>query len=163
MSESTSCTDGHTSSGFQNCTGGRRRHFSLSISSSLLPLSTPFTYPPPPLPERIPGIDSGSLCNLAGRYDNPISTRFLASIECSKNPTQNSLDAPYGTSIRILILFLKLFLSSQIQTSQIITYTEKSQVKIPTNCMSFCPDSKHTQNNSLNNIFEKLIQSIFLN
>jgi hypothetical protein len=26
-----------------------------------------------------------SLCSLAGRYDNPYSTRFLAPIDCSKN------------------------------------------------------------------------------
>jgi hypothetical protein len=33
---------------------------------------------------RIPGIDSASLCSLAGRYDSPITTRFLAPIDCSK-------------------------------------------------------------------------------
>jgi hypothetical protein len=32
------------------------------------------------------GIDSASLCRLAGRYDNPIPTRFLAPIDCSKIP-----------------------------------------------------------------------------
>jgi hypothetical protein len=36
---------------------------------------------------RSPGIDySASLCSLAGRYDNPIPTRFLASIDCTKIP-----------------------------------------------------------------------------
>ncbi len=30
------------------------------------------------------GIDSASLCSLVGRYDNPITTRFLAPIDCSK-------------------------------------------------------------------------------
>ncbi len=35
---------------------------------------------------RIPGIDSVSLCGLAGRYDNPIPTRFLAPIDCYKIP-----------------------------------------------------------------------------
>jgi hypothetical protein len=35
---------------------------------------------------RSPGIDS-SLCSLAGRYDNPIPTHFLALIiDCSKIP-----------------------------------------------------------------------------
>ncbi len=34
------------------------------------------------------GIDSASLCSLAGRYDNPIPTRFLAYIYCSKIPSQ---------------------------------------------------------------------------
>ncbi len=32
------------------------------------------------------GINSASLCSPAGRYDNPIPTRFLAPIECLKIP-----------------------------------------------------------------------------
>jgi hypothetical protein len=32
---------------------------------------------------RSPGIDSASLCSLAGRYGNPIPTRYLAPIDCS--------------------------------------------------------------------------------
>jgi hypothetical protein len=39
---------------------------------------------------RSPGIDSASLCSLAGRYDNPIPTQFLASIDCSKIPAQHT-------------------------------------------------------------------------
>jgi hypothetical protein len=35
---------------------------------------------------RYHGIDSASLCSLAGRYDNPIPTRFLAPIDCLKIP-----------------------------------------------------------------------------
>jgi hypothetical protein len=35
---------------------------------------------------RSPGIDSASLCSLAGRYDNPI--RSLAPMDCSKIPEQ---------------------------------------------------------------------------
>ncbi len=35
---------------------------------------------------RFQGIDNASLCSLAGRYDNPIPTRLLAHIECSKIP-----------------------------------------------------------------------------
>ncbi len=31
------------------------------------------------------------LCSLAGRYDNPIPTRFLAPIDCYKIPAQDSL------------------------------------------------------------------------
>jgi hypothetical protein len=38
---------------------------------------------------RSPGIDSASLCFLAGRYDNPIPTRFLAPLAFSKIPAQN--------------------------------------------------------------------------
>ncbi len=35
---------------------------------------------------RFQGTNSASLCSLAGRYDNPIPTRFLAPIECLKIP-----------------------------------------------------------------------------
>ncbi len=35
---------------------------------------------------RVQGTFSASLCSLAGRYDNPIPTRFLARIDCSKIP-----------------------------------------------------------------------------
>jgi len=34
------------------------------------------------------GMNSASLCSLAGRYDNPIPTRFLAPIDCLKIPAQ---------------------------------------------------------------------------
>ncbi len=37
---------------------------------------------------RRAGIDSTSLCSLAGRYDNPIPNRFLAPIDCSNIPAQ---------------------------------------------------------------------------
>jgi hypothetical protein len=37
-------------------------------------------------------IDSASLCRLAGRYDNPVPTRFLASKDCSKIPPQVMLE-----------------------------------------------------------------------
>ncbi len=35
---------------------------------------------------RFQGIDSASLCSLAGRYDNPIPNPFLAPTDCSKIP-----------------------------------------------------------------------------
>jgi hypothetical protein len=35
---------------------------------------------------RFQGMNSASLCSLAGRYDNPIPTRFLAPIDCLKSP-----------------------------------------------------------------------------
>ncbi len=35
---------------------------------------------------RFQRINSASLCSQAGRYDNPIPTRFLASIDCLKIP-----------------------------------------------------------------------------
>jgi hypothetical protein len=37
---------------------------------------------------RFQGINSASLCSLAGRYFNPIPTRFLAPIDCLKIPAQ---------------------------------------------------------------------------
>jgi hypothetical protein len=40
------------------------------------------------LRNRFKGINSASLCSLAGRYDNPIPTRFLAPIDCLKIPAQ---------------------------------------------------------------------------
>jgi hypothetical protein len=40
-----------------------------------------------PLRIRFHGISSAILCSLAGRYDNPIPTRFLApSIDTASNP-----------------------------------------------------------------------------
>jgi hypothetical protein len=39
---------------------------------------------------RFQGIDSAKLCSLMGRYDNPIPTRFLAPIGCSKIPALGS-------------------------------------------------------------------------
>jgi hypothetical protein len=35
---------------------------------------------------RFQGFDSASLCSLAGRYDNPVPSRFLAPIDCLKIP-----------------------------------------------------------------------------
>ncbi len=35
---------------------------------------------------RFQGMNSASLCSLAGRYDNPIPTRFLAPLDCLKIP-----------------------------------------------------------------------------
>jgi hypothetical protein len=39
---------------------------------------------------RFQGMNSASLCRLAGRYNNPIPTWFLAPIDCLKIP------APYA-------------------------------------------------------------------
>ncbi len=35
---------------------------------------------------QLQGTNSARLCSLAGRYDNPIPTRFLAPIDCLKIP-----------------------------------------------------------------------------
>jgi hypothetical protein len=41
---------------------------------------------------RCQGINSASLCSLAGRYDNPIPSRCLAPIEFLKIPAQYCTD-----------------------------------------------------------------------
>jgi hypothetical protein len=48
----------------------------LNLSPNFLTLKEPRN--------RFQGIKSASLCSLAGRYDNPIPTRFLAPIDCLK-------------------------------------------------------------------------------
>jgi hypothetical protein len=50
---------------------------------------------------RCQGINSASLCSLAGRYDNPIPSRCLAPIEFLKIPAQNrKLKSRYGARNR---------------------------------------------------------------
>jgi hypothetical protein len=41
---------------------------------------------------RFQGINSASICSLAGRYDNPIPTGFLAPIDCLKIPALDSTE-----------------------------------------------------------------------
>ncbi len=53
------------------------------------------------------GIDSASLCGLAGRYDNPISTRFVAPIDCLKIPALNSWES-LAQILAILFLICKI-------------------------------------------------------
>ncbi len=55
---------------------------------------------------RFQGMNSASLCSLAGRYDNPIPLRFLAPIECLKIPAQHYCSIPGGGCY--LIRFSKL-------------------------------------------------------
>jgi len=48
---------------------------------------------------RFQGMNSASLCSLAGRYDNPIPARFLAPIDCFKIPalvSQEIKESPSG-------------------------------------------------------------------
>jgi hypothetical protein len=42
---------------------------------------------------RFQGMNSACLCSLAGRYDNPITTRFLAPLDCLKIPAQEKFEA----------------------------------------------------------------------
>jgi hypothetical protein len=52
---------------------------------------------------RSPGIDSASLCSLASRYDNPISTRFLAPMDCSKIPVTGCSGSKCTTALYVTI------------------------------------------------------------
>jgi hypothetical protein len=42
---------------------------------------------------RFQEMNSAILCSLAGRYDNPIPTRFLVPIDCLKIPAPDNLPA----------------------------------------------------------------------
>jgi hypothetical protein len=56
---------------------------------------------------RLKGIDSANLCRLAGRYDNPIPTRFLARKDCYKIPAQNgSMKEHRGVYIQYMKRYL---------------------------------------------------------
>ncbi len=61
---------------------------------------------------RFQGLNSASLCSLAGRYDYPTPTRFLAPIDCSKIPAQDSCPP--------LSLYLPSLTSNAISIVQII-------------------------------------------
>ncbi len=55
-------------------------------------------------------MNSTSLCSLAGRYDNPIPTRFLAPIDCLKMPALNGV---VGTWTKQLCRHQSKILSSE--------------------------------------------------
>ncbi len=50
------------------------------------------------------GMNSASLCSLAGRYDYTIPTRFLAPIDCLKIPAQRSwsVDISYKDDVTVI-------------------------------------------------------------
>ncbi len=50
-------------------------------------------------PGLFQGLDSASLCSLAGRYNNPTATRFLAPIDSSKNSSTENRARTYSFSV----------------------------------------------------------------
>jgi hypothetical protein len=75
---------------------------------------------------RFQGMNSASLCSLAGRHDNPIPTRFLSPLECLKIPTPNyalevGLNRRY--KLRLHLSFLADHVKPCVQTEQ----TEEGQ------------------------------------
>ena len=66
---------------------------------------------------RFQGANSARMCSLAGRYDNPIPTRFQASIDCLKIPALISdytilysivIMELYSATLALIKRFLKL-------------------------------------------------------
>jgi hypothetical protein len=73
---------------FEDATTARWKN--LHLSQNFLTLKEP--------KNRFQGTNSARLCSLAGRYDNPIPTRFLAPIDCLKIP---ALNASHNNPLRI--------------------------------------------------------------
>ncbi len=65
--------------------GGRETNF-LTVPCETISETVFLTFMEPR--NQFQGMNSASLCSLAGQYDNPIPTRFLAPIECLKIPDQ---------------------------------------------------------------------------
>jgi hypothetical protein len=62
-------------------------------SRAPMPFLTVSNYTEPEFLNLIQRTNSAKLCSLAGRYDNPIPTQFLASIDCLKIPALYSLQS----------------------------------------------------------------------
>ncbi len=90
---------------------------------------------------RFQGINSASLCSLAGLYDNPIPTRFLAPIDCLKIPAQSPQSwQPYGGKQLVFktvhwdfseinhCLFLFFFGKSRLKPSTILGHLFRTTV-----------------------------------
>ncbi len=66
-----------------------------------------------------PGIDSSSLCSLAGWYYNPIHIRFLAPTDCLKIPAQATQPGGIGYLESILGLLKSLKIrADRMKTSE---------------------------------------------
>jgi hypothetical protein len=63
-------------------------------------------------------MNSASLCSLAGRYDNPIPTGFLAPLDCLKIPGFGSFYFPNYKC------FFLLFASTQLASSHTSSKTQ---------------------------------------
>ena len=100
---------------------------------------------------RSPGIDykeSASLSSLVGRYDNPIPTRFLAPIHCSKVPAlcilcpelpQHSILS--GTQIWLTVPFLSSAPRKWDCTGSVLVSTHTHTSLCPSIPLPLCPSS----------------------
>jgi hypothetical protein len=68
-------------------------------------------------------MNSAVLCSLAGRYDNPIPTRFLAPIGCLKIPAQDRLKQPETSKKGLFKTELEPFQASVHSELKEITFT----------------------------------------
>ncbi len=86
---------------------------------------------------RIQGMNFASLCSLAGRYDNPIPTRFLAPIDCLKIPP---LAGRHGNPIPTRFLASEIVLKFQprkqnfnswkdVKTSKFLNFKTRAEGK----------------------------------
>jgi hypothetical protein len=60
-------------------------------------------------------MNSASLCNLAGRYDNPLPPQFLAPIDSLKIPAQATQPGGTGSLESIIGLLKSLKIRAQLQ------------------------------------------------
>jgi hypothetical protein len=82
-------------------------------------------------------MNSSSLCSLAGRYDNRIPTRFLAPIDFSKIPAQNSGDFTY-------VQYECLAIASQLELESLVLVQGFSEVLQILAIEGLAPGQRHT-------------------
>ncbi len=75
------------------------------------------------------GIDSASLCSLAARHDNPLLTRFLAPIDCSKIPAHG------------FIVVLKVLCFQNAEASEPEMFRMVTSETCSPRCSVWCPQS----------------------
>ncbi len=77
---------------------------------------------------RFQGINSASLCSLAGRYDNPLLTRLIAPIDCLKIPARRQDFYPVPSQ-RITIWITVLNLATSLNTKVIAKRSQNLIIK----------------------------------
>ncbi len=80
---------------------------------------------------RFQGTNSARLCCLAGRYDNPIPTQFLAHMDSLKIPAQFGASCLWHANLLIICLYLA--------EKDIRWRKDNSKIKYQTNLDRQCP------------------------
>jgi hypothetical protein len=81
---------------------------------------------------RFQGMNSASLCSLAGRYDKPVPTRFLAPIDCWKIPAVNSATGFTFLMISQSIIILSDCKQCRVNSRPLCRRRDKIQKKVNT-------------------------------